>query len=193
MFLIFSNFAKAEDESKYEELKTKVDPLIEDLSKKVPDVALTNCLTTLDPLFQMETIEFIQFLDSHYSNKVATSSLNDIALMRYQQYKRQLKSYLLNSTPKDKVETESNQLLKEYEQFKVCDDISSAYIEVARVKFVEYVRTNVYLKKATMVQESMVPINEGMRELLFSFTKMYGYFLTFKDKLPGFLSDCVTK
>lgn len=193
IFLSISNATFAEDTSKYDELKEKVSPLIEELSGKVPEIALSDCLTVMDPLFQMETIEFLQFLDTHYSNKAATSSLNDIALMRYVEYKRNIKEHLLGLTPKDEDETKTYKLIEEYEKYKVCEGLGSAYIQIARGKMIEYVRTNVYVKKATMVQESIIPINEEMRELLFSFTKMYSYFLTFKDKLPGFLSDCITK
>lgn len=193
IFLSISNATFAEDTSKYDELKEKVSPLIEELSGKVPEIALSDCLTVMDPLFQMETIEFLQFLDTHYSNKASTSSLNDIALMRYVEYKRNIKEHLLGLTPKDEDETKTYKLIEEYEKYKVCEGLGSAYIQIARGKMIEYVRTNVYVKKATMVQESIIPINEEMRELLFSFTKMYSYFLTFKDKLPGFLSDCITK
>ncbi len=193
IFLSISNATFAEDTSKYDELKEKVSPLIEELSGKVPAIALSDCLTVMDPLFQMETIEFLQFLDTHYSNKASTSSLNDIALMRYVEYKRNIKEHLLGLTPKDEDETKTYKLIEEYEKYKVCEGLGSAYIQIARGKMIEYVRTNVYVKKATMVQESIIPINEEMRELLFSFTKMYSYFLTFKDKLPGFLSDCITK
>lgn len=193
IFLSISNATFAEDQSKYDELKEQISPLIEELSGKVPEIALSDCLEVMDPLFQMETIEFLQFLDTHYSNKAATSSLNDIALMRYVEYKRNIKEHLLGLTPKDEDETKTYKLIEEYEKYKVCEGLSSAYIQIARGKMIEYVRTNVYVKKATMVQESIIPINEEMRELLFSFTKMYSYFLTFKDKLPGFLSDCITK
>ena len=193
IFLSISNATFAEDTSKYDELKEQISPLIEELSGKVPEIALSDCLTVMDPLFQMETIEFLQFLDTHYSNKAATSSLNDIALMRYVEYKRNIKEHLLGLTPKDEDETKTYKLIEEYEKYKVCEGLGSAYIQIGRAKMIEYVRTNVYVKKATMVQESIIPINEEMRELLFSFTKMYSYFLTFKDKLPGFLSDCITK
>jgi hypothetical protein len=193
IFFTLSSVSFGEEPNKYDELKEKISPLIEDISGKVPEIALSDCLSVMDPLFQMETIEFLQFLDTHYSNKAATSTLNDIALMRYVEYKRNIKTHLSGLTPKDKDETKTYKLIEEYEKYRVCDGLSSAYIEVARAKLLEYVRTNVYVKKATMVQESLIPINEEMRELLFSFTKMYSYFLTFKDKLPGFLSDCITK
>lgn len=191
-FLI-SNVAKADEASKYDELKEQITPLIEELAKKVPESSISDCETSLDPLFQMETILFIQFLDTHYSNKASTSSLNDIAIMRFYEYKKKLNYYLNNLSPKTGELIDRNNIIEEYDKYRVCEGLSTAYVQVAKNKMFEHVRTNVYVKKSTMVAESLIPINEEMRELLFSFTKMYSYFLTFKDKLPGFLSDCITK
>lgn len=193
IFLSFGKIGFAEENDKYLELKSELAPLVEELETNVSQAAMTNCLEVLNPLFDIATLEFLQFLDTHYSNKASTSSLNNIAIMRFMEYKRYINGLLDDLEPKSFSDERAMNLYDEYKNLLVCNGLGAAYIELSKEKMFEYVRTNVYVKKATIATETLAPINEEMRELLFSFTKMYSYFLTFKDKLPGFLSECITK
>ncbi len=186
-----TNIVFAEND-KYLELKETLLPYTESLRSRISAEPLVNCIDIVSPLFDMATLEFLQFLDSHYSNKASTSSLNNIALNKYMLYRRYIKEVVskLYSNTDGVSQTD---LMQEYQSFKLCESLGDSYIELSKKKMYEYVRTNVYVKKSTIVNEMMVPLNEEMRELSFSYTKMYASFLTFRDKLPGFLTNCVTK
>jgi hypothetical protein len=191
IFIFISSPVLASNEDRYQELKDKISPLMKDLEENVSSKALSNCLEVLGPLYDMATMEFLQFLDTHYSNNSSTSSLNQTAVMKFIDYRRYITDTTLSVNPQAKVGGETAKMIRELQSFLVCEGLGSAYIEVAKMKMYEYARTNSSVKKASIATEAMAPINEEMRELGFSFAKMYGYFSTFRDKLPGFLSDCL--
>ncbi len=186
------SYAAAPDDQ-LAEIKQDLEPLIEMLSLKIENSAIRDCKKILSPIFDAETLLFLQFIDTHYKNKSLNSSLNNIAIAKYGEYRLKMSSYIYLLTPKAKDGENAILLSEEFNAYKECDSLANAYVMLSKEKMIEHIRQSTYQKKATAFVEKYESINDQMRDLNYKFAKMYSYFATFKNKLPGFLTSCITK
>ena len=166
-------------EEQISEMKTN---LIVDISKQ----AAVACEEVLVPVYDLELIEFLRFLENNFENKSSTTSLSNIAIARYSQYKKNLQSIYGQVTPGADASTAE---LAAYEQ---CSKLADGYLGLAKEKMIQHIKKTGADKKATIMVEKYKAINNQLRELNLEISKMYGFFMTFKAKLPGFLQQCVT-
>lgn len=153
--------------------------------------SMTECVDLLTPLYDAETLVFLDFLDKNFKNKSSTSSLLNIAAARYIQYKRTLRSYFVLITPNDPG-MDSAETTSELYAFSKCNQLTETYISQVKEMMIVHIRNNVYQKKTTILLDKFKSINDKLSELNLKLAQMYGYFMSFKDRLPGFLSECVT-
>lgn len=176
------------------ELKTQMQPLVDELSANISSDAMAHCKENLAPLFDIDTLAFLQFLDTHYENKSSNSSLNNITILKFREYKKSISDRLRSLSPSDIDRSgESLQIYSEFDNYRLCEGLAAAYVDLAKQKMFDKVRNSTSQKKATALVEKHEAINNQLRDLLFEVAKMYSYFASFKNKLPGFLSDCVTQ
>ena len=193
IFLLIGNVHAQSPDENLAGLKSQLQPLIDSLSETVSENALQKCQETLTPIFDAETLIFLQFLDTHYRNKSANSSLNNIAIAKYSEYKKAINIHLENLKAKSVDDGEALRLSDEFNALLECNGLAAAYTDLSKVKMLEHIRTTTYEKKTTMMLEKYKSVNDDLRDLHFKIAKMYAYFATFRNKLPGFLSSCVTK
>ena len=72
----------------------------DNLKSNLRETGINKCQEALIPLYDIETVNFFKFLEKHFLSKSANSSLTNIALSAYIQYKRNLNNYLGAITPK---------------------------------------------------------------------------------------------
>lgn len=147
------------------------------------------CQQNIDPAFKLEQAEFLNFLNLNFQNKSSDSSLINIAISRYAEHKRNLKDLLAILQPGG---TETTVLYQdEVAAYSDCQKIMDAYIDTAKEEMIKHVRKNAAQKKTALMVEKYQAINDQLRELNVQIAKMYGLFMTFKEKLPGFLQECI--
>lgn len=150
------------------------------------------CQQNIDPAFKLEQAEFLNFLNLNFQNKSSDSSLINIAISRYAEHKRNLKDLLAILQPGGTEGTGSSVLYAdEVAAYSDCQKIMDAYIDTAKEEMIKHIRKNAAQKKTALMVEKYQAINDQLRELNVQIAKMYGLFMTFKEKLPGFLQECI--
>lgn len=182
LFLLLSGMAYAKE--------SQFDKSRDDLIKALPTTELGRCSEVLVPLYDIETVEFLQFLDENFKNKSSNSSLTNIAIVRYSKYKKTLNEYYESLNPQA---TGSLQQGVEFQTYLKCGGITESYISAGKTKLLEHVKNSSYQKRTTMMVEKYQNIGDRLRELNMSIAEMSAFFGTFENKLPGFLRKCISK
>lgn len=167
----------------------EVENLRQQYKEQLAKDPLSVCQQNIVPAFDLEQIEFFKFLEINFQNKSSDSSLINIAISRYAEHKRNLKDLLAILQPGG---TETTALYEnEVAAYSDCQKTMDEYISLAKEKMIEHVRKNSAQKKTALMVEKYQAINDQLRELNLQIAKMYGLFMTFKEKLPGFLQECI--
>ncbi len=183
LILIFNSsivFAEQADDE-YKKIK-------EELEENIATKPLTECRKALAPAFDIELYQFLQFLETNFQNKSSNSSLTNTAIARYRDYKRNLNRLFAQLSPKSDEET--------YEtanaNFLLCSKLKNTYFDMAKKSLIDHVKKTGAQKQAIVLLEKYQAINTRLRDLNLEISQMYGYFMTFFNKLPGFLQNCIT-
>lgn len=151
---------------------------------------ISQCRQRLTPLYDIETLELLKFLETNFQNKSADTTLLNTAIARYMAYKNRLNLIFGGVTLNANVLADLQST--EYVNYIRCREIMDAYISLAKQKLMDYVRSNSVQKKTTMFTEKYKAIDNRLKDLNVELSQMYGFFATFKNKSPGFLNKCVT-
>ncbi len=160
------------------------------LETSLKSAPLSECRQRLTPLYDIDTLEFLKFLETNFQNKSSDTTLLNTSIAKYMAYKRRINLVFgmvtLNSNVLGNLQSE------EYTNYVICREIADTYISLAKQKLMDYVRSNSAQKKATMLIEKYKAIDNRLQDLNSEISQMYGFFSTFKNKSPGFLNKCVT-
>ena len=146
-----------------------------------------NCPEIMDVYLQWRTVEILSYLDLYFESKENTSSMVNGALEAYRQYKRAINAEL----SKFKVSPALTE--EQFKSFDMCLRLVDQYTEQARDKLKEKIVTNGKIKQSTLLLEKYQAINGGLSNMNLKIARIVSAFQTFKNKLPGFLRDCITK
>ncbi|PIZ75439.1 hypothetical protein COY05_04005 [Candidatus Peregrinibacteria bacterium CG_4_10_14_0_2_um_filter_38_24] len=160
------------------------------LETSLKSAPISECRQRLTPLLDIETLEFLKFLETNFQNKSADTTLLNTAIAKYMSYKKGLNKFFGMVTLNSNVL--GNMQSTEYTNYVKCREIMDMYISLAKQKLMNYMKSNSVQKKATMLVEKYKGIGNKLKDLNDAIAQMYGYFATFKNKSPGFLNKCVT-
>lgn len=164
--------------------------LKESLSEKIANDPLSNCRENLFERYDLELVEFLEFIDLNFQNKSANSELVNIAISRYAEYKSNLTLIFASTVPGARL----GQLnADELDAYFDCSKIKDSYVEIAKKQMIEHIKNTTSQKRATILVEKYQGLNDRLRDLNFSIARMYGFFVTFKDKLPFYTEVCQQK
>lgn len=163
---------------------------------------IAECATTLPPKYQKELQNFLIFLDETFKNKSSNTSLTNIAIQRYAQYKQAIRGIWANLGPAayalvdgpagiDVDAPKAIDSTAELAAYKKCQEITEEYIVQGKDQMMERIKSSSAQKSATVMLEKYKAINMKLRELNLQIAKMYGMFMTFANKFQGFLPKCV--
>ncbi|MFC1615503.1 hypothetical protein ACFL21_00025 [Patescibacteria group bacterium] len=173
--------------SQFEEIEDQLVRILDN------DPTATDCRVKLVPIYDAELIQFFDFLDQTFKNKSSTSSLSNLAIAKYRLFKKGLEKQLIKLEYSTSEDAENVALYQtEFEAYSECSQITDVYVALAKQRMIEHIQTTNYQKKTSMLAEKYKSINSKMRDLDFEVAQMYAFYLTFKNKLPGFLSECIT-
>ena len=168
----------------------------------------TDCYSNLTAAMDLQLIEFMKFLDETFRSKHSNSSLINIAIARFTEYRLALNDLFAKIPPSFgydsptaatdlNTEDQSLQIFeKNYERTETiayarCKELMDDYVKKARELMIEHIKNNTAQKKTIMIIEKYESINNKLQDLNFEIAQMYGYFTTFKDKLPWINTKCV--
>lgn len=149
---------------------------------------MTQCNNSLAPIYDLELKQFMDFLETTFQNKSSNSSLMNIAIARYQKFKDRLNDLFsqvgATDSDTDYVEAQNS--------YGLCSDIKNEYFDKAKKVMIEHIKKTTAIKTTTIMLEKYQSINSKLRDMNTSISQMYGYFMSFKSMLPGFVVKCLT-
>ena len=183
--------AEEGQQSSFEEIDALLDEMKTELTI-VSDYPIANCRETLVPLYDIEAMQFLLFLEENFQNKASSSSLTNIAIARYIDYKNDILDVFNEQvTPHVLRRGEANLHADESAAYEHCYEITDSYIDLMKQRMIMHIKDNNYQKKTIILVDKYKSINDGLADLNFAVAEMYGYFMTFRNKLPGFLTECI--
>ncbi len=172
------------------EIPPELKQMKEELLKKLPDTTLALCKDGLVPVYDVEIITFMKWIEGHFQSKSSTSSLVNTAIVRYSEFKKSLKSIFAEVSPQYSADQGVQVFDEQFEGYKLCAAITESYLELAKEHLKQHIRDNVAKKKTMMFLEKYQKINEKLRDLNIKIAEMYSLFVTFTKKLPFFVKNC---
>jgi len=166
----------------------QLDEMQKTLEETMKNDDVTLCQKNLVPIYDIETIKFLTFLDSTFKSKNSTNSLVNIAIVRYSQYKQKL----LNEYNKFRINGDSGQE-GTFGAINSCEILTNTYIKLAKERMIEHIKMSSANHKTALIVEKYQALNDRMRDLNMSIARMYAFFKTLENRLPGFIRKCIVK
>lgn len=167
------------------------------LIKFLDTAKMSDCQSALAPIYDIELKQFLEFLDTNFQNKSSNSSLTNIAIARYQDYKENLNNLFarVNVGVSDymslnETDPTQNGVLAQ-QSYAACSDLKTAYFDQAKKAMIDHIKKTAAVKTTTIMLEKYQAINSQLRDLNTAISQMYGYFMSFKVMLPGFVESCL--
>lgn len=183
--LVVSAEPAEEENAEFKQIKAE-------LTQRISKQALSQCRQALVPLFDIELKEFFEFLEANFQNKSSNSSLTNIAIARFRDYKRNLNNYFAELNPAYDAELGTESYKAASANYLTCSKIKDEYFDLAKKILIDHIKTTSAEKKTSVMLEKYQAINNRLRDLNMEISQLYGYFMVFKEKLPGFLQQCVS-
>lgn len=161
------------------------------LKNQLSESALSLCNQKLGEIYDIATLQFLKFLEENFQNKSSTSSLVNTAIVRYGQYRDEINDTFSKLAPMPEGYTNDNTYGVNLPSFTACSDMTQQYIKLAQEQLLRHIQNNNAQKRTSMLLEKFQAINNKLRDLNMAVAQLYSYFTTFKNKLAGFLSECI--
>ncbi|MFA5947737.1 MAG: hypothetical protein WC806_02075 [Candidatus Gracilibacteria bacterium] len=137
-----------------------------------------------------ESTDFSNFLEQHFSSQNSTSTLTNIAISRFREYKNRLENFsVLYAIYVSSSEKTGGAVVNIYPK---CRDIATEYISIAKEKMINKIAQNAYQKRSFALIEKYKSINGKLSDLELKISDMINLYKSFKNKLPSFTpKDCM--
>lgn len=183
----------AAEPSTYEQSLSEFEEINSFFKARIETGSLAECANNLVPVFDIEMLKFLAFMEENFRNKDANSVLMDVAFERYARFKINIQTEFNKISAKTSQEQLERTNTIEFNSYLKCAEISDAYIDLGKTQLLTYIKNNSGQKRTTALVEKYNAINGKMAEMNFSIAELKAYFLRFQNKLPGFVRSCFVK
>jgi hypothetical protein len=144
------------------------------------------CEKEMKPIIDSKSKEFRDYLTQHFQNKSTNTSLLDLALKRFELYKKELREKFNSFYPQSGYElnTEVQDTLACYKQMQNEIQISEGLMK-------KYFTQTSNIKTSSAVMEKLKAINKKLDKLSTAVTQMYGKWETFKNNVTCIIENCI--
>lgn len=169
-----------------------LEPQRREAIKQVIASPFSQCDRTLTTAFDLELGAFFLFLEENFLNESATSSLTNIAISRYAEFKTRLE-YIHNSMMDDPQITPGFRIVgvEEAAKLAACATLKTEYMNLGRDRMVEHIKNNQAQKRTMIIVEKYKSINNRLADMNIMVARMYGSLMEFRNRLPFFSRECV--
>ncbi len=165
--------------------------LQDQLKSTLDKTPLSECRSKVSTIYDIELLKFYNFLEGHFRNKSSTSSLTNIAVARFIEYRTSIRSTFALLTPS--ASSSNNNYEEELTAHFICRQVTDLYISKAKDMMMSHIRKTIGQKRSSLFAEKFKGLDSKMRDFNLEISLMSGYLTTFKNKLPGFLRQCIVK
>jgi len=151
------------------------------------DVATdTKCVEEMKPYMEEKSAEFRTYLNQHFQSKKTNTSLLDLALKRFELYKKDLRTKYESYFPEVgfKLYSETNDTLN-------CEKKMNDEIKTMEALLKTYYKQTSNIKTSTALMTKLQQINKKLEKLVLNVTQMLGKWNTLKDRIPCFVKKCL--
>lgn len=146
----------------------------------------TKCVEEMKPFMEEKTTEFREYLTQHFQSKKTNTSLLDLALKRFELYKKDLrdkyKTYFAETGKAIFSETHDNLSCK-----KKMDE----EIQTMELLLKSYYKQTSNIKTSTAYMTKLQQINKKLDTLVFNITQMLGKWNSLENRIPCFVKQCL--
>lgn len=148
--------------------------------------AKPECVSEMKKFMEPKSAELRTYFKAHFSSKMTNSSLLDLALLRFDKYKKDLNEKLFELSPR-----EGLTIYSETGIMVNCKKLMDDEIELMEKLFRTYFEQTAQVKKTTALMNKLKEINKKMDKLMKAVLDMYGKWLTLKGRVPCLLKQCI--
>ncbi len=145
-----------------------------------------NCVANMKPFLEQKSAEMRTYMQEHFQSKKTNSSLLDLALKRFDVYKKDLYQKYNEYLPEDNFE-----LFGTAAQKLKCSQMVTSEINLMEKQLRSYFEQTSNVKTTSAVMEKLKAINKKMDEMFKAVMQLYGKWLTLKGRVPCFIKNCV--
>lgn len=145
------------------------------------------CAEKMRTYANTKNTELMEFLEQHFKNPSSNASLLPTALQAYQSHRRALQQFFATLAPAKT----GGDITEEIGKHLACASELQQNLETSASIFKKHVRSTSYVKKTSALIEKYQAINAELRTLNTDLGFIQGYFQTFADKVPCFLTQCL--
>lgn len=145
-----------------------------------------NCLEQMKPFMKTKSTELRTYFKEHFQSKKTNSSLLDLALKRFDKYKKELNIKMIEYSPQAGLSLYSETL----ESLKCAKKVNE---EIATMEKLlrSYFEQTAQVKKTSALMNKLKEINKKMDTMMKAVMKMYGNWMTLKGRIPCFIKQCL--
>ena len=146
----------------------------------------TKCVEEMKPYIDEKSAEFRTYLNEHFQSKKTNTSLLDLALKRFELYKKDLRTKYESYFPQ-----QGFKLYSETADTLNCEKQMND--EIAKMEFLlkSYYNQTSNIKTSTAFMTKLQQINKKLETLVLNITQMLGKWKTLKDRIPCFVKQCL--
>ena len=161
---------------------------IDTLTELLKDAPVDRCKDFLFTIYDLEVAKFFDQLDTTFKNKSSTSSLINILIVRFTDYKDAINGHFANLNFSYSSSNITGSVTANYIE---CSGMTETYIALGKNHMIDQIKKNGMQKKSAIMLEKFQALNEKMTEMNDSTVEFYSFFQTFNNKLFGFVKKCV--
>lgn len=150
------------------------------------DTGDTKCIEEMKPFMEGKSAEFRTYLNQHFQSKKTNTSLLDLALKRFEVYKKDLRTKYATYFPQ-----QGFKLYESTTQTLNCEKIMNDEIQTMELLLKSYYKQTSNIKTSTAFMTKLQQMNKKLDALVMSVTQMLGKWGTLKDRIPCFVKQCL--
>ncbi|MBA4336966.1 hypothetical protein C0416_04320 [bacterium] len=146
----------------------------------------TKCVEEMKPYIKGKSTEFRTYLKEHFQSKNTNTSLLDLALKRFEVYKKDLRTKYESYAPQ-----QGFSLYSESQDTLECSKQMNDEIKIMETLLKSYYKQTSNIKTSTAFMTKLQQINKQLDQLLLDITQMLGKWNSLENRVPCFTKQCL--
>ncbi len=156
------------------------------LAQTSTDPVEIKCTEEMKPFIKEKSAEFRAYLNEHFQNKSTNTSLLDLALKRFDVYKKDLRTKYESYFPQA-----GFTLYSETQKKLSCAKQMNDEIRIMEELLKSYYKQTSNIKTSTAFMTKLQQINKKLDQLSLEVTQMLGKWNSLKSRIPCFIKKCL--
>lgn len=144
------------------------------------------CVDEMKPYIAEKNAEFRTYLNEHFQSKNTNTSLLDLALKRFEVYKKDLRTKHESYVPQ-----QGFSIYSETQDTLNCTKQMNNEIQTMEALLKSYYKQTSNIKTSTAFMTKLQQMNKKLDQLVLNVTQMLGKWNSLKNRIPCFVKQCL--